>query len=255
MTTILLIEDELPARKKLRRFIEELDANIDIVAELDTVESAVEWLSAQQADLIFSDIELLDGNAFDIYSRVSVDAPIIFTTAYDQFWMDAFEKNGIDYLLKPFSRERFHKVWNKYLTLRKQASDAHSPLTQLAKFIAEHRQKTTYKTRFTISSGSTIYFLSTADILFIEADEGVIAAYDGQGKKHLLTASTLKEMELLLDPADFFRVNRSQLLHKIHIEKIERYTKNVLAIQLKGYTTTLKTSQSQTAAFREWVAL
>ena len=104
MTRILIIEDEIPARKKLRRFIEELDTPTVILAEIDTVQAAVDYLSSREVDVIFSDIELLDGNAFEIYQQVSVACPIIFTTAYDRFWMDAFESNDIAYLLKPFSK-------------------------------------------------------------------------------------------------------------------------------------------------------
>ena|SRR5690606_15336994 len=91
MKKIIIIEDEIPARNKLKRLIAELGIATEIIAGLDTVEHAVEFLRKQQADVIFSDIELLDGNAFEIYKQVTVTCPIIFTTAYSQFWMDAFE--------------------------------------------------------------------------------------------------------------------------------------------------------------------
>lgn len=253
MIKILIIEDEIPARKKIKRFIEELEASVKIMAELDTVESAVDYLNVYQADLIFSDIELLDGNAFDIYQQVSVACPIIFTTAYDQFWMDAFERNGIDYLLKPFSKERFRKAWDKYLLLSNNSSNATNQIDSLTKLIQQTFQNQAYKKRFTISRNQNIYFLATDDILFFEADEGVVFAIDYQGKKHLLTEPTLKEIEIQVNPSDFFRINRSELVHKFHIEKIERYNKNTLAVKLKGYKTYLKTSQSQTSTFREWV--
>jgi two-component SAPR family response regulator len=91
MIKILIIEDEIPARKKLKRFLEELDSTTKVVAEIDNVVSAVAFLKNTSVDLIFSDIELLDGNAFEIYKEVSISCPIIFTTAYDQFWMDALK--------------------------------------------------------------------------------------------------------------------------------------------------------------------
>lgn len=253
MTNILIIEDEIPARKKLKRFIEEGDSPTEIVAEIDTVQAAIDFLKNNQPDLIFSDIELLDGNAFEIYREVSVSCPIIFTTAYDQFWMDAFEGNGIAYLLKPFSRDRFRQAWDKFRLLKSSASDEQDTIANLTELIRQNFPKKSYKKRFTINTHQEIYFLETESILFFEANEGVVFAHAYQGKKHLLTEATLKEVEEQLNPSDFFRINRSELIHKPFIEKIERYNKNSLAVKLKGYEIYLKTSQSQTAAFREWV--
>lgn len=253
MTKILIIEDEIPARKKLKRFIEELDSQTEIIAKLETVQSAVEFLKQHQPDLIFSDIELLDGNAFEVYSQISVNCPIIFMTAYDQYWMDAFEGNGIDYLLKPFSKERFQKVWNKFLWYKNTSSDANHQIQALTKLIKQNFQKNEYKERFTIHKNKSIYFLETKDVLLFEANEGVIFAYDEKGNKHLLSETILTAIEKQLNPADFFRINRGELIQKKYIEKIERYNKNSLSIKLKGYNNYVKTSQSQTTLFREWM--
>ncbi|MFD2697934.1 LytR/AlgR family response regulator transcription factor [Mesonia sediminis] len=253
MTKILIIEDEIPARNKLKRFIKELDTSNEIIAELDTVQSAVEFLKQYQPDLIFSDIELLDGNAFEIYSQIPVSCPIIFTTAYDQFWMNAFEENGIDYLLKPFPKVRFQRAWNKFLWYKDTSSDASHQFQMLTKIIQQNFQNKAYKKRFTVHKNTSIYFLETEDIVLFEADEGVIFTYDKKGNKHLLSKLTLTEIEKQLDPIDFFRINRSELIQKNYIEKIERYNKNSLAIKLKGYNNYVKTSQNQTALFREWM--
>lgn len=253
MTKILIIEDEIPAQKKLKRFIGALDSPTEIMAEIDTVEVAVEFLKAHQPDLIFSDIELLDGNAFEIYRQVPVSCPIIFTTAYDQFWMDAFEGNGIAYLLKPFSRERFQQAWDKFHLLKNSLSPEQDTITKLSKLIQQNFTEKTYKKRFTIHTHRGLYFLETEDILFFEAHEGVVFTYDTKGNKHLLTEATLKEIEERLHPLEFFRINRSELIHKAYIERIERYNKNTVAIKLKGHDSYLKTSQSQTASFREWL--
>lgn len=253
MTRILIIEDEIPARKKLRRFIEELDTPTVILAEIDTVQAAVDYLSSREVDVIFSDIELLDGNAFEIYQQVSVACPIIFTTAYDRFWMDAFESNGIAYLLKPFSNERFQRAWDKFILLRNSTSDENEAIVSLTKLIKQNLEHKSFKERFTIHTHQRIYFLEIENIIFFEANEGVIFAWDKKGKKHILSTATLTEIEGQLNPSDFFRINRSELISKTHIEKIERYTKNTLAISLKGYESYLKTSQSKTAMFREWL--
>lgn len=253
MIKVLIIEDEIPARKKLKRFISDLNAEIKIVAEIETVSTGVELLKRHSVDLIISDIELLDGNSFDIFSQVSVLCPVIFTTAYDQFWMNAFETNGIDYLLKPFSRERFQQSWDKFLLLRNSHSPDVNAINTFADLIKKSFIGKQYKKRFTVHTHQGIYFLETDSILFFEASEGVVFAYDTRCKKHLLTESTLREIEEQSDPDLFFRINRSELIQKTHIEKIGHHTKNSLAIKLKGYERHLTTSQNSTASFREWV--
>jgi len=253
MIKIVIIEDEIPARKKLKRFLEEQGGTTEVLAEINTVEMAVEFLKKNKADLIFSDIELLDGNAFDIYNQILVSCPIIFTTAYDQFWMNAFENNGIDYLLKPFSKERFQKAWDKFLLLRKSPQLENELLANLTKLIEKNFAEKSYKKRFTVHSRQGIIFLDTENIVFFEANESVIYAFDTFGKKYLLSESTLKEIEEQISPSNFFRINRSELLSKQHIEKIERYNKNTLAVKMIGNDKYLKTSQSKTSTFRSWI--
>lgn len=253
MIKVLIIEDEIPARKKLRRFLDEVEETFSVEAEIDTVKEAVDFLrTANDIDLILSDIELLDGNAFDIYREVQISCPIIFTTAYDQFLMNAFETNGIEYLLKPFSLERFRKAWDKFILLRKNDSVDQEFLLKLHQMIGNTQEKK-YRTRFSVNTHQGIYFFETKDILFFEASEGVIFAIEKTGKKHLLTGFTLKEIEAQLDPMEFFRINRSELVSKKWIAKIERYSKNSLAIKMAGYEKHLVTSQSNTSEFREWV--
>jgi DNA-binding LytR/AlgR family response regulator len=151
MIKLLIIEDEIPARKKLKRFLEELNASVKIVSEIDTVGAAVTFLQSNSVDLIFSDIELLDGNAFEIYGKVSVSCPIIFTTAYDQFFMKAFESAGIDYLLKPYSNTRFKQAWDKFLLLRNPEFNNNELLTNLTKLISQKFEPKQFKNalRFT----------------------------------------------------------------------------------------------------------
>jgi DNA-binding LytR/AlgR family response regulator len=253
MIKILIIEDEIPARKKLKRFLEELNASIEIVSEIDTVGAAVTFLQTYSVDLIFSDIELLDGNAFEVYGQVSVSCPIIFTTAYDQFYMKAFESAGIDYLLKPYSNIRFKQAWDKFLLLRKPEFNNNDILANLTKLITQKFENKQFKKRYTVHTNQGIHFLDTENVAFFEANEGVIFAFDATGKKHLLSATTLKEIEDELNPLDFFRINRSELIGKQHIERIERYHKNALSVKMKGYEKHLQTSQSTTSAFRTWI--
>lgn len=254
MLKVVIIEDEIPARKKLKRFLGELNQPITVVAEIGIVTEAIAFLKTNPSiDLILSDIELQDGNAFEIYHEATVSCPIIFTTAYNQFLMDAFEGNGIEYLLKPFSFERFQKAWDKFLWLRKSNGTDTDLYTKLSQMITGSSDGKVFKKRFSVNSNQGTYFIETVDILFFAAEEGVIFAIDKHAKKHLLTQTTLKEMEEVLDKSDFFRINRSELANKKYIERIDRYTKNTIAIKLKGYEKHLITSQSNTRSFREWI--
>jgi DNA-binding LytR/AlgR family response regulator len=253
MINILIIEDEVPARNKLKRFLEALATKTSILAEIDNVEEAVTFLKTNKPDLIFSDIELLDGNAFEIYNQVAVSCPIIFITAYNQFLMDAFESNGIAYLLKPFSQERFQKAWDKFLLFKNTGEGENTILKNLSKLVEASILEKSYKQRFTISNHQGIYFLDTENVSYFEASEGVIFAFDIFGKKHLLNETTLKQIEEQVNPADFFRINRGELIRKQQVEKMERYTKNTLAVKMKGHQNLLKTSQSNTSLFREWI--
>ncbi|WP_126973528.1 LytR/AlgR family response regulator transcription factor [Gynurincola endophyticus] len=254
MINILIIEDEAPARRKLKRFLEELNEPLNILAEMTTIEEAVIFLKeTTNIDLIFCDIELQDGNAFDIFKQVTVSSPIIFTTAYSQFLMDAFEANGIEYLLKPFSIERFMKAWDKFKRLR-NFTEKENLIKKVSAFIdAQNFKPKEFKKRLSINAAKGMYFLDILEIVYFEAQAATVTAYDNNGKKHLLTQPTLKELEELIDPKVFFRINRSEMINKEYIERVERASKNVVAIKMKGYQQLLATSQSSTASFREWV--
>jgi len=253
MVRILIIEDEIPARNKLKRFISALEIETEIIAEISTVQEGINFLENTEVDIIFSDIELLDGNVFEIYANTSVKCPIIFSTAYDQFWMDAFESNGIEYLLKPYSQERFEKAWGKFLMLHNPLRGNDDVIKKLKLILGEKEIKSEYKKRFSINSQQGIYFLETENILYFEAENSVIFAYDIFDKRHLTNFLTLKEVEEKIDPYKFFRVNRSELVQKQWVEKIERHSKNTLSIKLKGLQKILFTSQSNTSNFRKWI--
>lgn len=244
---VLIIEDELPARRKLKRYIDQLEADVQVAAECATVEEAILFFEkGGQADLIFSDISLQDGNAFEIYQEIALKSPIIFTTAYDNHMLKAFESNGIDYLLKPFTFERFEKAWKKFLLFTQQHAFPQKSTAKPESFEG-------YKSRFIINTTKDSYFLEVENIAYFLSEGGVVKAIDQHGKGHILNTPTLKEIEDSVDPGQFFRINRGELVHKPAIERMERYGKNNLAIKVRGIDKPLITSQSATATFREWV--
>ncbi len=258
MYNIVIIEDEVPARKKLKRFIEQACGEYQILAELDTITAVASFFEKEQdIDVVFSDIELRDGNVFEIYTKLSLNCPIIFTTAYNAFFMDAFDANGIAYLLKPYSFDKFSSAWHKYLRLQETKSlDYNALLTKLGSLVnSEEKKQEIYKEQFVIRAQKAIYFLKTIDIVFFQADNGVVFAFDKENKKHMMSQVTLKEIEADLDPHFFFRINRSEVLHKNYIEKLERYSKNSIAIYINDNQRKLITSQSKTSDFNTWIGV
>lgn len=255
MIRILLMEDELPARKKLKRYISELELDVEILKEIESVSAGIEFLKSQpELELIISDIELRDGNAFEIFEQVSVTCPIIFTTAYNEFWMQAFESNGIAYLLKPFSLEKFKQAWSKFQLLTQIPSEEKLWITQFAALIEEKNQgKKEYKSRFSIPTTKGNYFLSVEEVVYFSAEDGLVFGIERSGKKHLMKEATLKDIENRIDPAIFFRINRSQLVNKKSVTGTERYSKNSVAIKLAGISQLLICSQSQTPTFLNWI--
>jgi len=254
---LLIIEDEAPAAAQLRRFAARYGLPTHDVHEVRSVKKGLAWFAENaMPTLIFSDIELLDGNVFSLYAQVAVTCPIIFTTAYDQFLLAAFQTNGIAYLLKPFTYEQFATALAKYENLRASFAPAAAP--GLSAAVVEQLRAAllpaaaSYRQRFSVRQpNNSFYLLPAAEVAFLQADEGVVFAIDQRGARHPLTG-TLTEWEQQLDPACFFRLNRSELVQLSAIVRAEPYFNNRLLVSLK-HGATLTSSTAHTAAFRRWL--
>ncbi|GGG29058.1 LytR/AlgR family response regulator transcription factor [Christiangramia forsetii] len=258
MYKILIIEDEAPARKKLQRYIAQACNSFKIVKEIETVSDLKVLLSkTQDFDLIFSDIELRDGNVFEVYKDVILHCPIIFATAYNEFFINAFEANGIAYLLKPYSFEQFSNAWNKFIRLKGDSAPNYNELIgTINNFIKEGQENNVeYKDQFAIKSAKGIYFLKVDSIVCFQADQGIIFAFDETNKRHTMPQKVFNEIELLLDPKKFFKINRSEIVHRKFIDKLERYNKNILSVFLNSDRKILKTSQNKTSDFNSWLGI
>jgi two-component system, LytTR family, response regulator LytT len=250
---ILIIEDEPLAAKQLINFINGYYPEAIVLAILNSVSQCVNWFdSNEQPELIFSDIELLDGNVFNFYDKRTINCPIIFATAYDQFLLKAFDVNGIAYLLKPFTGEMVKKAIEKYYTLQ---GKQHPAISQHVLQLLQQsllQQTVSFKQRFTIKTKNGIYLLSVTDITIIQADGVLLFAFDIAGKKYPLTG-TLTAIEEQLDPDTFFRINRSDIINITAIEKIAPHTGDRLAVYIKGQKDFMVTGTQKTAAFRKWI--
>lgn len=252
---ILLLEDEKLAAQKLLQllnhyFEDELD-----ITWVQSVQQGLAYLQKNgDPDLILSDIELLDGKVFRLYEQYDVKSPIIFATAYDQYLLEAFQTNGIAYLLKPYSDEALKKAIDKYLTLFRGESkgDAlNAAMINQLKSALKSSQKE-YKKRFTIKKTSGIFLLKTEDIGYFTASDDLVFAMDDKKKRHVVNYR-MSDLEDILDPAVFFRINRSEIININFIEKMEAYFGNRLVVTMKNDRVGLKTSGPKTAAFRKWV--
>ena len=245
----LIIEDEKPAAEKLKKAIQKIDAGILIETTLGSVKETIAWLQKNSSpELIFMDIELSDGLSFKIFDEVSVSCPIIFTTAYDEYWQEAFEHNSIDYLLKPIKQEKLETALKKYEQLKKYFTNNFQQLMQWQ----QQTKQAVYKKRFLVKKGNDYVTIKTEDIAYFYATHKLVCMVEKDGQKFILDKS-LADLEKELDPSLFYRVNRKYLVNIGSIKKIKSYPKSKLQIELAPpVAEEVIISQENTAAFKEW---
>src|SRR5215467_1720808 len=194
---VLIIEDEVPAAGRLTRLLQNLHDEIEVVKRFDSVESSVQFLkSADNVDLIFMDIQLADGLSFDIFKQTTVKAPVIFTTAFDQYTLKAFKVNSIDYLLKPIDEKELEQAVEKYRQLYDKKENGFSEkIVQLL----QEMNKTNYKERLLIKRGQQLTYLKTSDTAFCFADGKLCYAVDFNSNKYLLE-NNLTQLEEQMQP-------------------------------------------------------
>lgn len=254
MIRILIIEDEIPSFEKLLLYSQEYFSNDMQYDWARSVIEGTQFLQKQNYDLILSDIALLDGNAFDIYKKIAIPCPIIFCTAYDNYLIEAFQTNGIAYVLKPYSKEKLEEAFAKYQKLfpKSENENVSSLLMEQLQEIVQ-QSNTNYKKRFVIKKSNGIFLLPTQEIASITAQGDFCTAITPEGKQHSINQS-IGSLQDVLDPKLFFKINRSQYIQLASIQKIENHFKNRLLIYLKGHNKPLMTSTASTAAFRKWLS-
>jgi len=251
---ILIIEDETLAADKLERMIERYDEQHEIVDKLRSVEAATAWFEAQEApDLLFLDIHLLDGTCFDILKAIDIPCPVIFTTAYDEYALEAFQLNSVDYLLKPISFARLEQAFHKLETMQ-QSFQQQQQVQQLNSVLdALQSQRTSYKTRFLVKSGARLFSVATEHARYFFSDEGISFLVTKDGKKYSIN-HTLDELEELLHPADFFRISRQMIVHIDSIKMVHKHFKGRLQIELQpSHEEEAMVSSRRVADFQAWL--
>ncbi len=250
---ILLIEDELPAARQLTKLILECRPQASILESLDSVESAVRWLNSQSSpDLIFMDIQLADGLSFDIFLQAEVKTPVVFTTAYDQYTLKAFKVNSVDYLLKPVDPEELKAAFEKFESLYQSAPVPPIATQTIQELLASFQQQE-YKERFIVKVGQQLTFVLVRDIAYFYSEDGLVYAQTVDHKKHLIDY-TLDQLVGIIDPADFFRINRKIILSLLSINKIHPYFNSRLKLELKPKANfDVIVSRDRTNDFKSWL--
>jgi DNA-binding LytR/AlgR family response regulator len=251
---VLIIEDEKPAAAKLSMLIQSILPEVTIVAILQSIKQSVNWLkeNSNAYDLLFLDIQLADGKSFEIFKQVRIDKPIIFTTAYNEYAVEAFKVNSIDYLLKPVTKERLQESLNKLDILRKNLPTAEntSQMVALQKVLANLQKQ--YKNRFMVKVGEHIKSVTSDKIAYFFAEGRTLFLFTLKGRKFIIDY-TLEELESLLEPDMFFRVNRSFTINIHAITDVVVFSNSRLKIITEfAPPKEIIVSREKVPAFKDW---
>ncbi|MCU0447451.1 MAG: LytTR family DNA-binding domain-containing protein [Microscillaceae bacterium] len=254
---VLIIEDEAPASRRLKNLIQEIDNQINIVSIIDSIEETIEYLKSNPTPaLIFMDIQLADGLSFSIFEQIKVEAPIIFTTAYDEYTMQAFKVNSIDYLLKPIKKEELTASLQKYQSFKNQFSQSlDNQGINLQTLLKSFQNKVVkeYKSRFLVKLGERLISVPESDIAYFHADSKIVLLVTRDHKKYALDYS-LDELENQLNPTNFYRLNRQYYVHFESIQAVHNYFNGKLKIILRPETKEEVTvSREKSSDFKQWL--
>ena len=245
---VIILEDEIRAANHLERLLAKIAPEMRIVKKLDTVRNAVKFLQLNaNVDLIFSDIQLADGLSFELFIQVSVNCPIIFTTAYDQYAIEAFKTNGIDYLLKPIEEERLNKAIEKVKKF--------NPSIDLEKImtLVKRSETKTYKSRFMVKAGDKIKTIQIGEILAFYSMEKATFLYTTSNRSFYLEYS-LDQLELLIDPDIYFKISRKYIVSFQACTNILVWSNSRLQLKIEGLSDRdIIVARERVSDFKKWL--
>lgn len=248
---VIIIEDEIHAAKRLEKLLLNCNDAIEVINKLDSVEASVKYLlTAPNVDLIFMDIQLADGLSFDIFEKVKISTPVIFTTAFDQYTLKAFKVNSIDYLLKPIDENELQQSLKKHQQLYIKADANFSD--KLLKMMQDINA-VKYKERLLIKRGQQLSYLKTTNTAYCFADGKLCYAVDFNATRYLLE-NNLSQLEEQLQPASFFRINRHLLVNIEAVKKVHTWLGGRLKLEILPATTAETiVSRERVNDFKEWL--
>lgn len=249
---VLIFEDETLAADRLKRLLLEIQPDAEVLEVVKSIKKGISWLQNNpEPDLILSDIQLLDGVSFDIYKAHPIGCPVIFTTAYDQYALQAFEVNSIDYLLKPIQQEKLQAALQKVNSTNEKPIISSQDLDALMEMIEQ--RKTRFKSRFLVKLGQKIRSVAVNQILYFYTEDKLTFLVTSQGDKFPVDHS-LEELESLLDPDHFFRINRKYTVAVEAIKDIHPYFKGRVKIDLHNSSDDdIVVSSEKTPILKAWL--
>jgi two-component system response regulator LytT len=252
---IVIIEDEQATARSLAGLLERLEETVEIISMLDSIDKASQWFVAHQDgyDLVFMDIRLADGLSFEIFKQTPVTRPVIFVTAYNDYAIEAFKNNGIDYILKPFNEQEVGRAMHKFKTLITPSTHEPAELKftrLLAQFNAGVRA---YKRSFLLHYRGKLLPVETTKIAWFHTSQELVYAHTEDGREYHVEF-TLEQLEEQLDPGQFYRANRQFIINRQSILEVEFYFNGRLLIKLKPEPPErVLISKARAQAFRQWM--
>jgi two-component system LytT family response regulator len=246
----LIVEDETLAAQNLKGILNEI-GTLEIIATLESVNETIAWFTLHNSpDILFLDIHLADGSAFDIFDRIKVDCPVIFTTAYDEYALKAFKVNSIDYLLKPIDINSVRKALEKY---RRLTADSGNRDADLQNLLTYFKKNTIYRNNFLVPvKGDKLVPLNTDDIAFFYIDFGTVKSISFGNNTYNMD-NTLDELEDMLNPELFFRANRQFIISRKAIKDIDLWFNTRLSVNLKvPVAEKILVSKARVPEFKSW---
>jgi two-component system, LytTR family, response regulator LytT len=245
----VIVEDELPNAKRLEKLLQDSAYAVNVMARLQTVKDAVIWFNNNKADIVFMDIRLTDGLSFEIYKAAPVDCPVVFTTAYDEYALQAFKVNSIDYLLKPIEKPALEQALKKFMG--QAVKPDNQSLMQLLHSI--HLQQTIYRTRYLVNYRDMLVPIPVNQIAYFCSEFKSTYFVTQNGDKHFIE-ETMEEVEHELNPACFFRITRQCIVCPQSVYKIHNYFNGRLKIELNpAIKDEIILSRDKSKAFKEWL--
>ncbi|MBT8293248.1 MAG: LytTR family DNA-binding domain-containing protein [Eudoraea sp.] len=249
---VVIVEDELAASENLTYLLKKLNPDIEVLTVLDSVRSSVAYFSKpNEAELVFMDIHLADGLSFEIFDKVKIIKPVIFTTAYDQYALKAFKVNSIDYLLKPVDEDELAKALNQFEVQSKLDSPPALEMEGLLNLIKSSNK--TYKETYLVSHRDQLIPIKTSSFAYLYIDTGIVKGVTKDNKSYTLDKN-LEDIENELDPSYFYRVNRQFIVHKDAIANIKYYFNGKLILNVSPvFKEKIVVSKAKSAAFKKWI--
>ncbi len=250
---ILIIEDEAAIARRMQKLLLEIDPAITVIETLGSIETAVAWFKSHtEPDLAIMDIQLADGSSFEIFGEVQINCPVIFATAYDQYAIQAFKVNSIDYLLKPVQKEDLAESLKKFKRLQNHSSSQGLDYSVIAQILGA--KKDDFLKRLVIRFGDVIKAVEVKEVSYFYTDEKIVYATLTEGKTYPVDF-TLDHLEKRVDPERFFRINRKFLISYESITKMISYSKSRVKITLVPVTDLeVISSTERSGDFKEWLA-